>query len=165
MSGVQNALLEDSLARLDAALGSPGGGVMRTPRASRRPHPTGSKVGLDVISMVGEEPSFSAPAVHASHIGMSMIDSPSMIMEEVTAPPIHATLLGDATLDMTSAALLADDDPGVRATQVLFSEFINIMVANPSESQVWQELEQYQGVCTASGESGQAPPQSTQTPC
>lgn len=153
MSGVQNALLEDSLARLDAALGSPGGGVMRTPRASRRPHPTGSKVGLDVISMVGEEPSFSAPAVHASHIGMSMIDSPSMIMEEVTAPPIHATLLGDATLDMTSAALLADDDPGVRATQVLFSEFINIMVANPSESQVWQELEQYQGVCAQQVES------------
>lgn len=40
-------------------------------------------------------------------LGMSMIDSPSMIMEEVTAPPIHATLLGDATLDMTSAAILA----------------------------------------------------------
>lgn len=56
-----------------------------------------------------------------SHIfsGMSMMDSPSMIMEDVTAPPIHATLLGDATLDVTSAALLADDDPGVRATQVL----------------------------------------------
>ncbi|ROT76853.1 hypothetical protein C7M84_004545 [Penaeus vannamei] len=134
MSGVQNALLEDSLARLDAALGSPGGGN-ENPKSPE--DPTNRKQGWT-----------------GCHInGMSMIDSPSMIMEEVTAPPIHATLLGDATLDMTSAALLADDDPGVRATQVLFSEFINIMVANPSESQVWQELEQYQGVCAQQVES------------
>lgn len=32
MSGIKNSQLEDSLMRLDAALGTPGGGVMRTPR-------------------------------------------------------------------------------------------------------------------------------------
>lgn len=61
-------------------------------------------------------------------VGMSMMDSPSMIMEDVTAPPIHATLLGDATLDFTSVALLADDDPGVRATQVWNGGFCFILI-------------------------------------
>lgn len=43
-----------------------------------------------------------------------------MIVEDVTVP-VPTTVVGDATLDVTSAALLADDDPGVRATQVFLS--------------------------------------------
>ena len=52
-----------------------------------------------------------------SLLGLTMIDSPSTIREEVTVPFI-ATALGDATMDVTSAALLSEDDPGIRATQV-----------------------------------------------
>nr|XP_053637190.1 nuclear pore complex protein Nup107-like [Cherax quadricarinatus] len=148
MVGNKKTLLEDSLARLDAALGSPGGGVMRTPRTVRRML---TSKDLDVSSIMegtlsGLPTSFSPVIPRTSHIGLSALASSCMIVDDVTAP-VPATMLGDTTLDATSAALLADDDPGVRATQVLFSEFINIMVSHPSEAQVWDELEQYEQVC------------------
>lgn len=151
MPGIKNTLLEDSLARLDAALGSPGGGVMRTPRTARRMFTSRVGAGERDTSSVeatadGITTSFSPAVPHTSRIGISILDSPSMIVEDMTAP-VDTIVLGDATLDATSAALHAEDDPGVRATQVLFSEFINIMVANPSEAQVWEELEQYEQVC------------------
>lgn len=38
-------------------------------------------------------------------------------------------------------------------SQVLFSEFINIMVSHPSEAQVWEELEQYEQACAQQVES------------
>ncbi|XP_045609120.1 nuclear pore complex protein Nup107 [Procambarus clarkii] len=148
MVGRKKSLLEDSLARLDAALGSPGGGVMRTPRTGRRMFTSrdGDISSIVEGTMDGQPTSFSPAVPRTSHIGLSIIDSPSMIIEDVTAP-IHATMFGDTTMDATSAALLADDDPGVRATQVLFSEFVNIMVAHPSEAQVWKELEDYEQAC------------------
>lgn len=152
MDKTRDSLMEESYVRLDAALGSPGGGIMRTPKASRRSF-RGLKGEPDIGSMLdgtigGIHSSFSSSvAANTSHIGLSMMESPSMIMEEVTAP-VHATMLGDGTMDITSAALLSEDDPGVRATQVLFSEFIKIMVDHPSEAQIWEELEEYQFVCS-----------------
>ncbi|KAK3854838.1 hypothetical protein Pcinc_038712 [Petrolisthes cinctipes] len=127
---------------------------MRTPRASLRTFNARFRGGEPEISSIMDGPGDGtsmrlSPALpHTSQIGLSMVDSPSMLLDDgnVTAP-VHALLYRD-TVDTTSAALLADDDPGVRATQVLFSEFISIMVAHPSEAQIWEELEQYEQVCS-----------------
>ena len=48
--------------------------------------------------------------------GLSSLDSPIGMMGDVTAPV--SVVQEDNTMDMTSAALMAHDDPGVRATQV-----------------------------------------------
>ncbi|XP_050701120.1 nuclear pore complex protein Nup107-like [Eriocheir sinensis] len=149
MSGIKNSQLEDSLMRLDAALGTPGGGVMRTPRrtfTSRARRESDSLFEGLVTKLSSGVPNASRLSVS----GLSMLESPTII--DVTAPPMSVAQV-DNTLDMTSAALLAHDDPGIRTTQVLFSEFINIMVNHPSEAQVWEELEQYQQVCAQQVES------------
>lgn len=147
MSRLKNTQLEDSLMRLDAALGSPGGGVMRTPRRAFTLRARGEADSTLESHGEGLVTRLSSALPHTSHLsvsGLSSLDSPIGITE-VTAPV--SVVQDDTIMDMTSAALLAHDDPGVRATQVLFSEFINIMVGHPSEAQVWEELEQYEQAC------------------
>ncbi|XP_066943854.1 nuclear pore complex protein Nup107 [Macrobrachium rosenbergii] len=144
--------MEESYARLDAALGSPGGGIMRTPKTSRRLNlMKGLKPEDDIGALldrsIGIIGSSHSTVSNTTQMGLSYMDSPSMIREDVTAP-FHGTLLGDITTDIASAALLSKDDPGIRATQVLFSEFIKIMVDHPSEAQIWEELEEYQSLCS-----------------
>ncbi|CAL4110881.1 unnamed protein product, partial [Meganyctiphanes norvegica] len=146
MGDVIQSRLNDSLARLDAAMGSsPLPGTGRSSRASAiRPFTFKADANqMDVSSMLDG----TAMEFGDSRFGVSMMDSPSMVFEEVTAP-VRYSILGDNTLDNTSAALLAQDDPGLRATQVLFSEFVNIMVSHPSEVQVWEELEAYEKACS-----------------
>ncbi|XP_042236201.1 nuclear pore complex protein Nup107-like [Homarus americanus] len=140
MHRVRHSVRDDSLAQLVSS-----GDVMRTPRQMSLQKELDASSVVDG-TMDGIPTSFSPALPRTTPFGLSLMESPSLIMEDVTAP-VHSTVMGDATLDVTSAALLADDDPGVRATQVLFSEFINIMVAHPSETQVWEELEQYERVC------------------
>lgn len=53
---------------------------------------------------------------HQGVSGLSSLDSPIGVVGDVTAPV--SVVQEDPTMDMTSAALLAYDDPGVRATQV-----------------------------------------------
>ncbi|XP_068205657.1 nuclear pore complex protein Nup107-like [Palaemon carinicauda] len=147
-----NDKMEESCARLDAALGSPGGGIIRTPKTSRRFNVTrGLKSEDDIGALldrsIGIVGSPHVTTSNTTQMGLSYTESPSMMREDVTAP-FHTTLLGDMTTDLTSAALLSEDDPGIRATQVLFSEFIKIMVDHPSEAQIWEELEEYQSLCS-----------------
>lgn len=145
MGDVIQSRLNDSLARLDAAMGSPVPGTGRSSRASAvRPFTFRADASqMDVTSMLDG----TALEYGDSRFGVSMMDSPSMVYEEVTAP-VKFSMLGDPTMDISSAALLAQDDPGLRATQVLFSEFVNIMVSHPSEVQVWEELEAYEKACS-----------------
>lgn len=146
MSGFKNSQLEDSLMRLDAALGSPGGGVMRTPRRTFTSKAVRDESVLESHEEgLGTRLSFLPHASRLSVSGLMSVDSPLGMVTDVTLP--MPAVPEDTTMDMTSAALLAHDDPGVRATQVLFSEFINIMVGHPSEAQVWEELEQYEQAC------------------
>ncbi|KAK7083378.1 hypothetical protein SK128_011021, partial [Halocaridina rubra] len=152
MAKAQDSLMEESYSRLDAALGSAGGGIMRTPKSTRRSFIPKSVIGeLDIGSVLDESigripSSVSTVGPNSTNIGLNVVDSPSLFLEEVTAP-VHSFLLGDPTLDLTSAAILSEDDPGIRATQVLFSEFVKILVDHPSEAQIWEELEEYQYVC------------------
>ncbi|MCL4131486.1 UNVERIFIED_CONTAM: hypothetical protein GTU68_054246, partial [Idotea baltica] len=72
-------------------------------------------------------------------------------MLDVTAPlpGFHSEI----NLNETSAAILAQDDPGMKAAQVLFSEFVNIYVDHSQEAKIWDEISAYENVCAREAES------------
>ncbi|KAG1682091.1 Nuclear pore complex protein Nup107 [Nymphon striatum] len=80
-------------------------------------------------------------------------------IEDLDKSAAHTSLLkasiqqvvnADFTTDVTmySAALLAEDDPGIEATSGLFNDFLNALVALPSDYQVFELVQRYEQCCS-----------------
>ncbi|KAB7494674.1 Nuclear pore complex protein [Armadillidium nasatum] len=93
----------------------------------------------------------STPTATNRSIAKSMRDEDQTLHLDVTAAP-HSFMHSEINLNETSAALLAQDDPGVKAAQVLFSEFVDIFVTNSSDAQIWDEITAYERVCARQAE-------------
>ncbi|RXG52875.1 Nuclear pore complex protein [Armadillidium vulgare] len=93
----------------------------------------------------------STPTATNRSIAKSMRDEDQTLHLDVTAAP-NSFMHSEINLNETSAALLAQDDPGVKAAQVLFSEFVDIFVTNSSDAQIWDEITAYERVCARQAE-------------
>uniref|UniRef100_A0A2P2HXF4 Nuclear pore complex protein n=1 Tax=Hirondellea gigas TaxID=1518452 RepID=A0A2P2HXF4_9CRUS len=141
---MSRAALDESLARLDAALGvSPLRPHQRTPFTSASRQVMAS----NVTSMLDGHAFDTSLANTESPFGESMLGNGSFYAGEVTGPVLPALAeAADQTIDMTTAVL-----PAQHNAQVLFSEFVRVLVGEQcgsgQEGGVWGEVLEYETLC------------------
>lgn len=138
----RSANIQKSLQLLNESVSSP---ATRTPRktlqhTSYTPKPVDTDSKFDVSSILGP-----TPRKTPQHASVNQTTFGDLHQTTFMSPSRAMDMTEDITT--TNVALLLEEDPGLSASQGLYQEFMQCMRTNPSDSQTFDLVYEYEYIC------------------